>query len=337
MTASTAQGAVVAKELRTWTRDLVRNHQLTFALAYAVFFTSAMLVMGLDDLLPYTGAIFVAMAAAMSANLYGTDGTVLWLTLMTPGASDVRGRQWAWLLTVGPLGLALTVAGAVIAGGPWPLPLALTAAVLGGGAGIVPLISVYALVPGIDPHRRGGNPLRASEDDGSLTGLAYAVLALAGISGVPAGLVASLYGWPGVAVGIVTGALCVWGLGTLAELRLRDRGPELLQTMRTGKRAQSSSARWKKFDDLPRRDQIIAIIGWSFGAIPLFPQGIVAGVRKANGSSEKSWFLALHVPDPYAWPVVVFMVLLGVALYGGALWVSYRPRQRGQAAPAEAA
>ncbi|GAA1301370.1 hypothetical protein Psi02_28590 [Planotetraspora silvatica] len=337
MTAASAQGAVVAKEMRTWTRDLVRNHQLTFALAYAVFFTSCMLFMGMNGLLPYTGAVFILMAGAMSANLYGTDGTVLWLTLMTPGASEVRGRQWAWLLTVGPVGLALTVAGAAITGGPWPLPLALTAALLGGGAGIVPLISVYALVPGIDPHRRGGNPLRSSEDDGSLTGLAYAVIGLGGLTGVPAGLVASSYGWPGVAVGIATGALCVWGLGALAESRLRSHGPELLQTMRTGKRAQSASARWKKFDDLPKRDQIIAIVGWSFGAIPLFPQGIVAGVMKANGTREKSWFLALHVPDPWAWPVVVFMVLLGITLYGGALWVSYRPRPREEALPAAAA
>ncbi|GII58382.1 transporter [Planotetraspora thailandica] len=326
MRAASAQGAVVAKELRTWTRDLVRTHQLTFALAYAVFFTASPLFMGVDIMLPYTGAIFILMAAAMSSNLYGTDGTVLWLTLMTPRGADVRGRQWAWLLTVGPVGLALTIAGALITGGPWPVPLALTAALLGGGAGIVPLISVYALVPSIDPHRRGGNPLRSAEDDGSLTGLAYAVLALGGLTGVPAGLVASSYGWPGVVVGLVTGALCVWGFGALAESRLRSHGPELLQTMRTGKRPQSQSGRWKKFDDLPKRDQIIATIGWSLGAIPLFPQGIVAGVMKANGSTEKSWFLALHVPDPYGWPVVVFMVLLGIAMYGGALWVSYKPR-----------
>ncbi|NUR86915.1 MAG: hypothetical protein HOY71_22775, partial [Nonomuraea sp.] len=33
MRASGADGAIVAKELRTWSRDLVRNHQLTFALS----------------------------------------------------------------------------------------------------------------------------------------------------------------------------------------------------------------------------------------------------------------------------------------------------------------
>ena len=109
-------------------------------------------------MLPYAGPIFVVMAAAMTANLYGTDGTALWLTLMTPGASDVRGRQLAWLLVQGPIAVVLGVAFTAVTGGPWPLILALLAALLGGAAGLIPLVSVYALVPGTDPHRRAGTP-----------------------------------------------------------------------------------------------------------------------------------------------------------------------------------
>ena len=160
-------GASLAKELRTWSRDLVRTHQLTFALAYGICFAAVPLLLGWNGMLPWAGPIFVVMAAAMTANLYGADGTALWLTLMTPGASDVRGRQLAWLLAGRRSRSCWRVSLTAVTGGPWPLILALLAALLGGGAGLVPLVSVYALVPGTDPHRRGGNPLRTSEDDGA--------------------------------------------------------------------------------------------------------------------------------------------------------------------------
>ncbi|MBG0832448.1 hypothetical protein HS041_32600 [Planomonospora sp. ID67723] len=328
ITASTASGAVVAKELRVWSRDLVRTHQLTFALAYGVFFAAAPLLLGVHGMLPWAGPIFVLMAAAMSANLYGADGTALWLTLVAPGAADVRGRQQAWLLVVGPVAVAVTLAFSAAVGGFEPAVLALTAALLGGGAGIVPLISVYALVPGTDPHRRGGNPLRVSEDDGAMTGLAYAVLALVALTGAPAALAAWLYGWAGVAVGVVTGALSFWGFGLLAQRRLHSHGPDLLQTMRTGKRpaAATGPGRWMSLDHLPKREQIITVICWSIGAVPLFPQGIVAGVLKAGGTENRSWFLALHLPDGLQWPTIAFMVLLGLGLYGLGLWIPYRRR-----------
>nr|BFE87082.1 hypothetical protein GCM10020093_096830 [Planobispora longispora] len=296
MTASTASGAVTAKELRAWSRDLVRTHQLTFAVAYGVFFAAAPLVLGVDVMLPWAGPIFIVMAAAMTAGLYAVDGTALWLTLLVPGAADVRGRQRAWLLVVGPVAVALALAcTAAVTGGPWPMVLALTAALLGGGAGIVPLMSVYALVPGTDPHRRGGNPLRVSEDDGALTGMAYAVLALVALTGAPAAVAVVLYGWAGVAVGVVTGVLCWWGFGLLAQRRLHARGPELLQTMRTGKRPASASGDWGSFDELPKRERIIVAVCMTIAAIPLFPQGVVPPCSKSTtsraraGSSRSTW------------------------------------------------
>ncbi|MCC5578928.1 hypothetical protein IMZ11_25190 [Microtetraspora sp. AC03309] len=331
MRASTVSGAVLAKELRTWSRDLVRTHQLTFALAYGVFFTAAPLALGWNGMLPLAGPIFIVMAAAMSANVYGIDGTALWLTLMCPDAADVRGRQRAWLLTVGPVAVTLTLAFTSVTGGPWPLVLALTPALLGGGAGIVVLMSVYGLIPGTDPHRRGGNPLRFTEDDGAMTGQAYAVLALVALTGAPAGVAAALSGWPGVAVGVVTGVLCFWLFGLLAQRRLHSNGPELLHMMRTGKRppaAPGSRWGWVRFEDLPRRVRIVSVVCWSTGAIPLFPQGIVAGVFKINAISERSWFLALYLPEALQWPVIVLMVLLGLSMYGLGLWLPYRHRAR---------
>ncbi len=330
ITATTTRGAVVFKELRTWTRDLVRNHQLAFALAYGVGFAASPLLIGWNGMLPYAGPIFVVMAAAMTSNLYGTDGTALWLTLMTPGATDVRGRQLAWLSVQAPIALVLSVACTAVTGGPWPLILALLAALLGGAAGLIPLVSVYALIPGADPHRRAGNPLRTSEDDGGLTGLAYLMIALVLVTAAPAALVAIWLGWAGVAVGVLTGALCAWGFGLLAERRLRSHGPELLETMRTGRKPQTG--RTLKFEHLSKAQKAIA--GWCFGlgAIPLVPQGILATVFVANDTLRHSWFLATYMPAGWRYPVAAACILLGAAMYGTGLWL-VRPRAAGNMLP----
>ncbi|MGN9838060.1 hypothetical protein ACTMTI_08050 [Nonomuraea sp. H19] len=328
MRAATAQQAVVAKELRTWSRDLVRTHQLTFALAYGVFFAGAPLVLGWTGMLPWAAPIFIVMVAAMTSNLYGTDGTALWLSLMAPESSDLRGRQRAWLVTVGPVALALAVCCTAITGGPWPMILAATFAVLGGGAGLVPLISVYALVPGTDPQRRGGNPLRTSEDDGALTGLAYLMMFLVVLSGAPAVAVAAVAGWWGVAAGLATGALCYWGLGLLAERRLAARGPELLHMMRTGRRPESGAGASFKFPDMPKAQRTIAMTCLSLGAIPLVPQGILAGIFVADGQLRHSWFLATYMPPGLRWPVAIGMMLIGLAMYGVGLWLPYRAKRR---------
>ncbi|MFF3669518.1 hypothetical protein [Microtetraspora malaysiensis] len=326
ITAGTATGAVVAKELRTWSRDLVRNHQFTFALSYGLCFAASPLILGWDGMLPYAGPIFIVMAAAMAANLYGTDGTALWLTLMTPGASDVRGRQLAWLSVHAPVAIVLTVALTALTGGPWPLILALLPALLGGAAGLVPLISAYALVPGTDPHRRAGNPLRTSEDDGGLTGLAYLMLALVILTGAPAALAAVWYGWAGVATGALTGALCCWGFGLLAERRLRAHGPELLHVMRTGRKPHTTMK--FRFDQLSKTQKTIASWCLGFGAIPLVPQGILAAVFVANDMLRHSWFLATYMPPGLRYPVAAAFILLGLAMYGAGVWI-VKPRSPG--------
>ncbi|NRQ37019.1 hypothetical protein HII36_35055 [Nonomuraea sp. NN258] len=331
--AATADGAVAAKELRTWSRDLARSHQLTFALTYGVAFACSPLLVGVDTMLPLAGPIFIAMAAAMTANLYGTDGTALWLTLLTPGASDVRGRQWAWLLTVAPIGLAVTLGFTAITGGPWPPVLAATAALLGGGAGLVPMVSVFGLVPGTDPARRGGNPLRTSDEDGAMTGLAYLMLVLMAAAAAPAVVVAVLAGWWGVVTGVVTGGLAYWGFGLLTRRRLEARGPELLQLMRTGRRPSGgsgggSAGQGLKLPDMPKVQRAIVLWCISLGAIPLIPQGIVAAVFVANGQLGHSWFLATHMPEGLRYPVAFGMIALGLAMYGVGLWLVYQAKKR---------
>ncbi|WP_410664948.1 hypothetical protein [Amycolatopsis sp. lyj-84] len=131
--------AVVARELRTWSRDLLRFHYLVFALCYALVFCLLPLAVGASIFLPWTGLVFVLWVAAISANLYGEDGTELWGKLMIPGSArhDVRGRQLAWLLVTAPAALTLTIAMVVFTGeyglGHWLATL--LPALLGGGAG----------------------------------------------------------------------------------------------------------------------------------------------------------------------------------------------------------
>nr|SBO93416.1 putative integral membrane transport protein [Nonomuraea gerenzanensis] len=330
MRAATPYGAVVAKELRTWTRDLVRNHQLAFAFTYGVAFAAVPLLVGIPQLLPLAGPIFIMMAAAMTANAYGTDGTAHWLTLMTPGASDVRGRQLAWLAAVAPVGLLLTVVCTAVVGGPWPLVMAAVFALIGGAMGVVPLVSVVGLIPGIDPRNRGGNPLRTSEDDGSATGMAYLVLLLVALTAAPAVTVALFFGWWGVPAGLLTGVLCWWGFGLLAERRLTAQGPELLHLMRTGRRSDTggkSSDLFKLPESMSRTQRTIVMICASLGAIPLVPQGIVAMVFMANGRLQESWFLTTYMPPGLRYPVAAGFVLLGLGMYGTALGLWLRAKK----------
>ncbi|GIH64933.1 sensor histidine kinase [Microbispora siamensis] len=66
---------------------------------------------------------------------------------------------------------------------------------------------------------------------------------------------------------------------------------------------------------------------WGLWPIALFPQGLVAMVLKLVGSPVKSWFLGLHVPEPFQWPVIVGMILLGGGLLAVALATTARTRE----------
>ncbi|MEV7802135.1 sensor histidine kinase [Microbispora sp. NPDC088329] len=67
---------------------------------------------------------------------------------------------------------------------------------------------------------------------------------------------------------------------------------------------------------------------WALWPIPLFPQGLVAMVLKLVGSPVKSWFLALHMPQPFQWPVIVGMIALGGGLLAVALASTVRTREK---------
>ncbi|MFF0308842.1 sensor histidine kinase [Streptosporangium sp. NPDC004379] len=66
----------------------------------------------------------------------------------------------------------------------------------------------------------------------------------------------------------------------------------------------------------------VLVLGWGLGWLPLFPQGLVAMCMKIFGSDAKSWFLALHLPEPWQWPMIVFNILLGLTMYGAAMVIT---------------
>ncbi|GII80404.1 hypothetical protein Sru01_53860 [Sphaerisporangium rufum] len=58
------------------------------------------------------------------------------------------------------------------------------------------------------------------------------------------------------------------------------------------------------------------LMGVCFGLcwLPLFPQGLVPIVLKIAGVDERSWFLALYLPEPWQWPTLLGMIALGAGM-----------------------
>ncbi|MFD8531695.1 hypothetical protein ACFV0L_30195 [Streptosporangium canum] len=314
-----------AKELRAWWRDLVRIQLLATAFSYAIITPLLLLTLDVWIMFPFAGLIAIVMAAASSANLYGADGTALWLTLMTPGAerADVRGRQLAWLLIVGPAAVLLSLAGTLVSGlaWAWPWVLGLLPALLGGGAGVIVLLAVTSLVPGTDPHKRGGNPLSTGADETAETSLAWLVLLAVPATALPAAGAILLHPWAGIATGVLTGALSAWGLGRIAYRRLESHGIDLLNLMKYGPSPQADKPTTA---DLPIQHRIGVTVSYTIAWLPLFPQGLVPMVMKIVGIEDRGWFLALHLPPIWQWPTIIFMIALGLLMYGYAILIPMR-------------
>ena len=251
---ATPLGAVIGKEMRTWWRDPVRGRFLRMGMWMAVFFGVLPAIAGASGVLPWIGPIAVIFTTAFAGNIYGFDGSALWLTLTTPGAqrADVRGRQLAWLLIVAPMAIALTTILTFASGQQWawPLAAALIPALLGGGAGVIVLLSVLMAVPVTDPHRRGRSIMLAGDDMdvGQLQVQGFLSLAVMVGLAAPAAAVTLVGGamrlpglqWAGIGLGMMTGLLVSWWFGRLAYKRLRTRGPELLALLTKGRGSRHS-------------------------------------------------------------------------------------------------
>ena len=220
--------------------------------------------------LPFVGALIALMGAVMATNLYGQDGTALWLTLLTPGSErpDVRGRQLAWLAVFGPMavliGAAISAAPAYGHGGDRRAARRRRRAAAAGRAST-------QLVPGPDPREHSDSPL----DHGDLTGPgvrdADPAPTAAGRSARVGGV--ALAGAPGLASSACSPASSPRsGSAARRQARLRERGPELLHLMRSGKPPGDASP--------TRRPRACWTAASALGMIALFPQAIVPAVMK---------------------------------------------------------
>src|SRR5690606_35083238 len=127
--------------------------------------------------------------------------------------------------------------------------------------------------------------------------------------------------WAGVVTGVLTGILCYWGFGRIAYRRLESRGIELLNLMKHGPAPEPDKPTTA---DLPLGHRIgvtaCHLIAW----LPLFPQGLVPLVMKILGIDNPSWFLALHLPPAWQWPTIIFMIAVGLLMYGYAILLPMR-------------
>jgi hypothetical protein len=66
---------------------------------------------------------------------------------------------------------------------------------------------------------------------------------------------------------------------------------------------------------LPRRKSILVGLLWATAWCPTFPQGFVPAIFKIIGFDEKTWFLALHLPEVWQWPTIIGMIALGLTMH----------------------
>jgi ABC-2 type transport system permease protein len=224
---NTATAAVAAKELRLWMRDPIRLTCLLIALVVGTA-TCVLprITAGANLLLPFGGAMTVVIAGACACNLYGNDGASVWVTVLTPRSlrADVRGRQVAWLLVVGPYAVLSTVVLTAMDGQPtaWIWALSLLAALLGGGAGIVALASTIWVVP-LD---QAGSPTPAW----SLK-VHAALFAVASTAVLPVAMLVVGWNWLAIVTGVLTGLALPGWLGGRAIARLAPRQADVLGTL----------------------------------------------------------------------------------------------------------
>jgi ABC-2 type transport system permease protein len=222
---ATPAGAVAGKEIRLWLRDPVRVTCLLIGLIVGVGVALIpRLAAGDSNLLPFSGPLTVIIAGACAINLYGNDGSSLWLTVVTPraAAADIRGRQLAWLLVVAPFTMAETVLLTAWSGqhALWPWAVGLLVALIGGAAGLAPLGSLISVQPLDD----SGNPTPAWSLKVHVALYAVTLTAAPAAAVLAAGTLThdSAVSWLGVAVAVLTATGSTVLLGRAAGRRLRD-------------------------------------------------------------------------------------------------------------------
>jgi ABC-2 type transport system permease protein len=232
---ATPLGAVVGRELRLYSRSVLRSMLLMISFLVGVLVGVLGLVSGKGTELPFSGLLFTVIAAACFTNCYGDDGTSFWLTQVVPGTAqaDVRGRMWAWVLVVGPVGLFITLLFTAISGQTWSWPWVLAGepAMVIGCAGFLVLIGAWS-VNGPAPDG-GPSPVRVLKTHVALIAVPVIVL-FPGAALLAIGTIehSTPVRWLAVPVAIAWAAFLSRRSAQAAIGRLETRGPEIFSRAR---------------------------------------------------------------------------------------------------------
>jgi ABC-2 type transport system permease protein len=234
---ATPAGAVLGRELRTYSRSVLRSMLLMISFLVGVLVGLIGALSGSASSLPFAGLLFTVIAAACFTNCYGDDGTSLWLTLVVPGAAaaDVRGRVQAWLLVVGPAGLLLTLVLTAVSGQNWAWPWVLAGepAMVIGCAGLLVAIGAWS-VNGPAPDG-GPSPARVVKTHLALIAVPVVVLLPAAALLVGGQLDHSaLLRWLAVPVAIGWALFLSRRSAQAATRHLETRGPEMFARVHAG-------------------------------------------------------------------------------------------------------
>ncbi len=330
-------GGAIGREVRTWFREPRYALELRIAILSGLLIAAVPMLAGWWYLVPWAGCITAIMAGSCACNIYGLEGSALWITLTTPDAerTDVRGKQWALIVIFAPVVLALTVILTVWNGESWVWPWVLAAvpALLGGAAGLMILVAIFGAVPVPESSRRSGNLMAGADNTGSnivmICSVPLVALPAVGVVWLGSEMAGAwkLAQWIGVPVGVATGALLFWWGGRIATRQLQRHGPELLTLMKYGKQ-ETARSRPTGIDAVPAGWQRNLVrFCWWFSWIPLLPQGLAPALVLLVGSDVKSWFLPLYLPAEVQWPVAIAMIALGLVMIGVALFLTKSAEQ----------
>ncbi|WP_435051905.1 hypothetical protein [Bacillus fungorum] len=327
----TTIGAIITKELKSWGKDPQRGRFLRMGIWIGVFYGIIVTIADIPYLIPWAGVIMIVFTSMFACNLYGFDGSALGLTLLTPGAEriDVRGRQLAWLIAIGPVAILTTIIFTFTSGLTFVYPwvFAVVPALLGGAVGLIVLFSVVNLIPITDPHRRGRGTIISGDDMNAskMFITTWLMLLMVLVTTIPALLVVWLgtslhiqfIQWLGVPTGVCTGVFLAWLFGRIAYTKLERNGPELLFEMKSGMKINSDNHKKKfrnKASELPKNKLAVVVFLVFMGIFFLVHQSIVPIVFEMFDVDERVrlFFLPRYLPHIARIPVSIIFAVLGI-------------------------
>ncbi|MDA1774999.1 hypothetical protein PDJ95_27220 [Bacillus cereus] len=324
-------GAIITKELKSWGKDPQRGRFLRMGIWIGVFYGIIVTIADIPYLMPWAGVIMIVFTSMFACNLYGFDGSTLWLTLVTPGAEriDVRGRQLAWLIAIGPVAILTTIIFTFTSGLTYVYPwvFAVVPALLGGAVGLIVLFSIVNLIPITDPHRRGRGTIISGDDMNASKVFitTWFMLLMVLVTTIPSLLVVWLgtslhiqfIQWLGVPTGVCTGVLLAWLFGRIAYKKLERNGPEFLFEMKSGMKINNDNNKNKvrnKAIELPKKKLAVVVLLVFIGIFFLVHQSIVPIVFEIFDVDERVrlFFLPRYLPHIARIPVSIIFAVLGI-------------------------